>query len=188
MAMEDNDIIQLYFDRDEKAIAETSGKYGSYCSSIARNILKNREDADECVNDTYLRAWNVIPPNRPVMFRAFLGKITRNISFNLYKKMNADKRGNGQIAVVLEELAECVSGGTEPYQELDKSELMKAINAFLESLPQEKRIMFVCRYWYSDSVADIAKRCDMSENSVSVNLNRLRKRLRSYLLERGFEL
>lgn len=186
--MDDNEIIQLYFDRDEGAIVETSGKYGCYCSSIARNILKSREDAGECVNDTYLRAWNVIPPNRPVMFRAFLGKLTRDTSFNQYKKMNADKRGNRQIAVILDELAECVSGGTEPYQELDKSELMKAINAFLESLPQKKRVMFVCRYWYSDSVTDITKRCGMSENSVSVNLNCLRKRLRNYLLERGFEL
>lgn len=91
MAMEDNDIIQLFFNRDKNAIKETSVKYGNYCSSIARNILKNWEDAEECVNDTYLKAWNVIPPNRPTMFKTFLGMITRNISFNLYKKMNADK-------------------------------------------------------------------------------------------------
>lgn len=188
MAMEDNEIIQLYLDRNEQAITETAAKYGNYCSSIAKNILKNWEDAEECVNDTYLKAWNVIPPNRPTMFKAFLGRITRNLSFNLYKKMNADKRGNGQIAVVLDELAECVSGSSDPYREFDKTELLNAINTFLEKLPQDKRIMFVCRYWYSDSVTDIAKRCGMSENSVSVSLNRLRKRLHNYLLERGFEL
>lgn len=188
MAMEDNDIIQLFFDRDENAIKETSVKYGNYCSSIARNILKNWEDAEECVNDTYLKAWNVIPPNRPTMFKAFLGRITRNISFNLYKKMNADKRGSGQILFILDELAECVSDGKDPYKELEKEEIIKAINSFLEKLPQEKRIMFVRRYWYSDSVVDIAKRCGVSENSVSVNLNRLRKRLHNYLYERGFEL
>lgn len=188
MAMEDNDIIQLFFDRDKNAIKETSVKYGNYCSSIARNILKNWEDAEECVNDTYLKAWNVIPPNRPTMFKTFLGMITRNISFNLYKKMNADKRGSGQIPFILDELVECVSDGKDPYQELEKEEIIKAINSFLEKLPQEKRIMFVRRYWYSDSVVDIAKRCGVSENSVSVNLNRLRKRLHYYLYERGFEL
>ena len=188
MAMEDKDIIQLYFDRDENAIAETSKKYGNYCRSIARNILKNCEDAEECVSDTYLKAWNSIPPERPTMFKAFLGKITRNLSFNLYKKINADKRGKGQIAVVLDELAECVSGENDPYQEFNKNELLNVINEFLEKLSQEKRIMFICRYWYSDSVTDIAKRCGTSENSVSVTLNRLRKRFHSYLLERGFEL
>lgn len=187
MAMEDKDIIQLLFDRDEQAIAETSAKYGSYCNSIARNILKNREDAEECVNDTYLRVWNVIPPNRPVIFKAFIGRITRNISFNLYKKTNANKRGNGQIELILDELAECVSGDNDPIMEVEKNELIKEINSFLDKLPQEKRIMFVRRYWYSDSVTDIAKRCGVSENYVSVNLNRLRKRLHNNLVERGFE-
>lgn len=188
MAMEDNDIIQLFFERDENAIKETSVKYGGYCSSIARNILKNREDAEECVNDTYLKVWNVVPPERPVMFKAFLGRITRNISFNLYKKMNADKRGSGQIALVLDELAECVSDGNDPYRKIERDELLTAVNSFLETVQQEKRIMFVRRYWYSDSVADIAKRCGVSENRVSVNLNRLRKKMLSYLIERGFEL
>lgn len=188
MAMEDMDIIQLFFERDEKAIKETSEKYGNYCSSIARNILKNQEDVEECVNDTYLKAWNVIPPNRPKILKAFLGRITRNIAFNLYKKMNADKRGNGQIDLILDELVECVSNKSDPYQMFERDELLICINSFLEKLPKEKRIMFVRRYWYSDSVADIAKRCGISENSVSVNLNRLRKRLHNYLIERGFEL
>lgn len=188
MAMEDNDIIQLFFDRDENAIKETSLKYGNYCSSIAGNILKNREDVEECVNDTYLKVWNVIPPNRPTMFKAFIGRITRNISFNLYKKMNTDKRGNGQMPIILDELAECVSDGNDTYQEFEYVELIRTIDSFLEKLPQEKRVMFVRRYWHSDSITDIAKRCGVSENSVSVSLHRLRRRLYNYLIERGFEL
>lgn len=187
MVMEDEQIIELYFKRDGRAISETSEKYGNYCNSIALNILKNREDAEECVNDTYMRVWNAIPPVRPTVFRVFIGRITRNLSFNLYKKMNTEKRGNGQVAVVLDELAECVSGGSDPSEEFNRAEVLKAINAFLADLPQDKRIMFVCRYWYSDSVTDIAKRCDVSENTVSVSLNRLRKKLRGYLAERGVE-
>ena len=186
--MEDNDIIQLFFNRDETAIKETSVKYGNYCSSIAKNILKNCEDAEECVNDTYLKAWNVIPPNKPTVLKAFLGRITRNISFNLYKKMNTDKRGNGQISIILDELAECISDEANPYQEVETKELIKAINSFLEKISQEKRVIFIRRYWYSDSIRDIAQRCGISEDSVSVSLNRLRKRLRNYLIERGFEL
>ena len=100
MAMEDKDIIQLFFDRNEQAIEETSMKYGNYCSSIAMNILKNRADAEECVADTYQKCWDSIPPDRPTVFRIFLGRITRNLSFNMYKKMNADKRGSGQLALI----------------------------------------------------------------------------------------
>ena len=161
MAMEDKDIIQLFFDRNEQAIEETSMKYGNYCSSIAMNILKNRADAEECVADTYQKCWD--------------------------KKMNADKRGSGQLTLILDELAEVVSDKDSVENHIENRELIKEINTFLDSLPQEKRIMFVRRYWYSDSVADIARRCGVSENNVSVNLNRIRKRLRRYLCERGFE-
>lgn len=132
MATEDNEIIQLFFDRDEQAITETSVKYGSYCSSIAMNILKNREDAEECVNDTYFKVWSVILPSRPIVFKAFIGRITRNISFNLYKRMNADKRGNGQISIILDELAECVSDGNDPYLKIERDELLQVIDSFLE--------------------------------------------------------
>lgn len=188
MAMEDIQIIQMYFNRDEKAIRETSLKYGNYCSSIAIKILNNWEDAEECVNDTYLCAWESIPPTRPEMLKVYLGRITRNLSFNLYKKMNADKRGNGQIALVLDELAECISGGCEPEQQYLQKEIVSCINSFLRELPKEKRIIFVRRYWYSDSVSEIADRIGKSENAVSVTLNRLRKMLHIYLLERGFNL
>lgn len=188
MAMEDNQIIQLYFNRDEKAIGETSIKYGNYCNSIAINILNNWEDAEECVNDTYLCVWESIPPTRPTRLKVYLGRITRNLSFNLYKKMNADKRGNGQIALVLDELAECVSGGCEPEQEFLQKELICSINNFLRELSKEKRIIFVRRYWYSDSISEIADRVGKTENSVSVTLNRLRKMLYIHLRERGLYL
>jgi RNA polymerase sigma-70 factor (ECF subfamily) len=188
MAMEDTQIIQLYLNRDEKAISETSIKFGNYCNSIAINILNNWEDAEECVNDTYLCAWNSIPPTRPTSLKVYLGRITRNLSFNIYKKMNAEKRENGQTALVLDELAECVSGGCEPEQEFLQKELICSINNFLRALSKEKRIIFVRRYWYSDSISDIADRVGKTENSVSVTLNRLRKMLNIHLRERGFNL
>lgn len=188
MAIEDNVIIQLYFDRDENAIKATSEKYGKYCSSIAINILGNKEDAEECVNDTYLKTWNTIPPNRPSVLRTFLGKITRNLAFDLYKKMNAEKRGSGNITVVLDELGECVSGGCDPEQEYDKKECINSINTFLGTLSEEKCAFFVSRYWYAETIYDIAKRYGKSENYVSVSLNRIRKKLHEHLVERGFEV
>lgn len=186
--MEDSRIVQLYWDRSERAIPATSEKYGGYCTSIARNILGNREDAEECVNDTYLNAWNAMPPHRPAMLSTFLGKITRNLSFNRYKRNTAAKRGHGEAAVVLDELAELVSDADSVEQEVDRKELLRAIDAFLDELPAEKRGIFLCRYWYFDSVADIARRYGKTENNVSVTLNRLRQKLHRYLLERGFTL
>ena len=188
MIMEDNEIIQLYFERNEEAIKATADKYGPYCNSIAYHILNTWEDAEECVTDTYLKAWNSIPPNRPSVLRLFLGKITRNLAFDLYKKMNADKRGGGQIAMVLDEVAGCVSGGSEPDKEFDRKQMQDAINSFLGSLSKEKCALFVRRYWYSESISEIAERYCMSENHVSVSLYRLRKKFHDYLIERGFEL
>lgn len=186
--MEDNAIVQLYWDRDEKAISATAEKYGAYCLSIAGNILGNTEDALECVNAAYLSAWNSIPPNRPERFCAYLGKIVRNLSFNLYKKDRAAKRGNGQVTLVLDELSELVSASCSPEEEWNRKQLAEAINAFLAELPAEKRNIFVCRYWYADSVKDIAKRFGLTQNNVSVTLNRLRAKLHRYLTERGFKL
>lgn len=185
--MDDAKIVQLYFDRDEQAISATVGKYGSYCTSIATNILGNHEDAEECVNDTYLNTWNAIPPNRPKMLATFLGKIVRNLAFNRYKYNTADKRGGGEIALVLDELASCVSGKDDVEQAYQHKELVAAINDFLGTLPAEKRNIFVCRYWYTDSIADIAARYDMTYAAVSMTLNRLRTRLHNYLVERGCE-
>lgn len=186
--MDDEQIIQLYWERNEKAITATADKYGSYCTSIAKNILNNKEDAEECVNDTYINAWNSMPPYRPSILSTFLGKITRNLSFNRYKYNTANKRGGGEVALVLDEIAELVSGTDSIEQEIHHKELLTAINTFLDRLPSDKRNIFVCRYWYFDSVSDIASRFGITENNVSVTLNRLRLKLHNYLLERGFEL
>lgn len=186
--MDDAKIVQLYWDRNEQAIPATADKYGNYCTSIATNILGNREDAEECVNDTYMNAWNSMPPHRPNILSAFLGKIVRNLSIKRYKHNTADKRGGGQTTVVLDEIAEFVSDTDSVEKEIDHRELVKAIDSFLDRLPTDKRSIFVCRYWYFDSVSDIANRFGMTENNVSVTLNRLRLKLHNYLLERGFEL
>ncbi|MBQ3559246.1 MAG: sigma-70 family RNA polymerase sigma factor [Agathobacter sp.] len=186
--MEDEKIVQLYWDRNESAITETSNKYGSYCTSIARNILGDFEDAQECVNDTYLNAWNSMPPHRPNLLRTFLGKITRNLSFNKYKHSHADKRGGGETPAVLDELSECVSGKENVEQEIEYQELVKIIDEFLDSLSLEKRKMFVCRYWYNDSISEIAKQFRMKENAVSMTLRRIRSKLRQYLVARGYDV
>ena len=186
--MDDAKIVQLYWDRNEQAIPATADKYGNYCTSIAKNILGNREDAEECVNDTYLNAWNSMPPHRPSILSTFLGKIVRNLSIKRYKYNTADKRGGGQLPVVLDEIAEFVSDTDSVEQEIDRKELLRAIDNFLGTLTAEKRSLFVRRYWHFDSVSDIANRFGMTENNVSVTLNRLRLKLHNYLLERGFEL
>lgn len=186
--MDDANIVRLYWDRSEQAIPATAAKYGNYCTSIAKNILGNNEDAEECVNDTYWNAWNSIPPHRPSILSTFLGKITRNLSLNRYKHNTADKRGGSQSAMVLDEIAEFVSDTDSVEQEIDRRELVKTIDDFLDSLPKHKKNIFVCRYWYFDSISDIANRFGMTENHVSVTLNRLRLKLHNYLLERGFEL
>lgn len=186
--MEDSKIVELYWDRNPDAIPETSQKYGNYCTAIARNILGNKEDAEECVNDTYLNAWNSIPPNRPFPLSIFLGKITRNLSFNRYKYNRAQKRGGGEMTLVLDELGECVSGEDAVWQEINKMELLKAINAFLSRLSDKKRNLFISRYWYAESTSEIAKRYQMTESNINMALSRLRKQLGEYLAERGFVL
>lgn len=186
--MDDIRIVQLYWDRDQKAITETAAKYGNYCTFIAKNILGNKEDAEECVNDTYMKAWNAMPPHRPDMLSTFLGKITRNLSFNRYKHNHADKRGGGELSAVLDELSECVSGKNNIEQEIEYKELVKSIDSFLDTLSLEKRSIFICRYWYTDSVAEIARQFDMRENTVSMILSRIRTKLQKYLIERGYEL
>lgn len=186
--MEDAKIVQLYWDRDERAIPATADKYGSYCSSIAQNILGSREDAEECVNDTYLHAWNAMPPHRPAVLSTFLGKIVRNISLNRYKRNTADKRGGGELPMVLEELSDLVSGREDVEQEIDRQELAAAIHAFLDSLSPAKRCMFVSRYWYTDSISKIALRHGMKDSAVSMTLSRLRRKLHDELAERGFAL
>lgn len=184
--MEDSRIIDLYWDRDESAIPATSEKYGAYCTSIARNILKNEEDTEECVNDTYLNAWNSMPPQKPSVLSAFLGRITRNLSFNRYKLLHTQKRGGGEVPLVLSELGDCVSGRESVEQELDRKELLAEINTFLVGLSKEKRQMFVRRYWYAESVRDIAKRFGVSEGNATMTLKRVRKQLKDVLMEKGY--
>ena len=186
--MTDEGIVNLYWDRNEAAITETDLKYGRYCFSISHNILSNKEDSDECVNDTYNAAWNSMPPQRPVILSAFLGKIVRNISLNRYKELNAQKRGGNQMELILDELGEIASDMPGPDDRVIQTQLVKAINEFLAGLPAEKRIMFVRRYWYADDIGAIAKRMGMSANNVSVEIRRIRLKLRGYLIERGFDV
>jgi RNA polymerase sigma-70 factor (ECF subfamily) len=186
--MEDAKIVQLYWDRDERAIPATADKYGSYCAAIAKNILGNQEDAEECVNDTYWNAWNAMPPHKPSILSTFLGKITRNLSLNRYKRNTAHKRGKGEAALVLDELLDVVSDKGSVEEELSQKELVSAIDTFLAALPAKQRNLFVCRYWYFDSISALASRFGMTENNISVTLNRIRQKLHNYLLERGFEL
>jgi len=186
--MDDHDIIQLYWDRDDRAIRATSEKYGRYCRTIARNILNSDEDAEECVNDTYWNAWNAMPTHWPEQLAAFLGKITRNLSFNRYRHDRAEKRGGGEITLVLDELADCVSDTDSVEQTIDRRELGKAIDSFVKGLSPKKRDLFVRRYWYADPVSKIAADYGMLQGSVSKILERTRKQLKAYLTERGFEL
>ena len=185
--MDDKTIIQHYWDRDERAVTETDEKYGAYCCSIAENILNNREDAKECVNDTYLKTWNAIPTQWPKVFPAFIGKIVRNLAFNRYSMSRAEKRGGGQIHIVLDELEECIPDRSAAIEH-DADELTEEINSFLDSLSEKNRKIFMLRYWGTENVGDIARIMKMSENSVSAVLSRLRRKLHKHLDERGFKL
>ena len=186
--MEDKDIVILYWERNQKAISETKTKYGNYCHSIAMNILFNNEDVEECVNDTYLNAWNSIPPHRPNILSVFLGKITRHLSFDKLRYKNAAKRGGNELHLILDELSEIVSGTETADDELYRKELVIEINKFLNTLSKEKCNIFICRYWYAYSVSQIAKQFGMTENHVSVTLNRIRNNLKAFLTERGYDL
>lgn len=183
--MDDTTIIDLYWARSEQALSETELKYGSYCRTIARNILKSPEDTDECVSDTWLGAWNAMPPSRPSVLSAFLGRITRNLAFDRWKAAHAEKRGGGNLPLALDELDECIAakGGVEAT--LDGKELSRAIDAFLRTLPERECNLFLRRYWFVDSVRDIAVRYSMNENSVKSILFRTREKLRKYLEQEG---
>ena len=183
--MEDQLIIDLFFQRSEQAIEETDKKYGGYCYSIAYNILTNREDSEESVSDTYLAAWNTIPPRRPNFLNAFLGKLTRHISIDRWRKRSAKKRGGGEMPLVLEELQECVANGENLEERYEQKELVRQVRKFVASLSDTERRVFVCRYWYLDSTAEIAKRFGFSENKVSSILHRTRGKLEKYLIREG---
>lgn len=184
--MEDSKIIELYLERDEQAIAESSRKYGAYCRTIACNILSSSEDAEEAVNDTWLGAWRAIPPARPAVLRTFLGKITRRLSLKRFRDQHREKRGGGQVALALEELSECVPGGDRPEDAYDEKELAALLRRFVAKLPDTERRVFLCRYWYLDAVPDICRQFGFGESKVRSMLSRSRKRLRSYLIKEGF--
>ena len=187
--MEDDAIVKLYWERSEAALAETERKYAKYCHSVAYGILRSNEDAQECVNDTWLRAWNAIPPARPAMLRTFLGKITRNLSLNALEKQNADKRGAGQFAIALSEIEDCVPDSKAASERFVEDEaIAQAINRFLENTAAWQRKVFVRRYWYASSLEEIAGDYGMSVGKVKSVLYRLRKKLKTELEKEGISL
>ena len=183
--MDDQAIIELYWERSEDAISKTAAKYGGYCYTIAYNILSNNEDAEESVNDTWLAAWNTMPPRRPKLLAAFLGKMTRYISLDRWKNRTARKRGGGEVPLVIEELEECISGEDSVEKEYLQKEFAKSLNQFVEDLPDVERKVFLCRYWYMDSIETIAERFGFSESKVASMLHRTRGKLRKMLEQEG---
>ena len=184
--MEDYQIVDLYWSRSENAIAQTEQKYGRMLTSISVSLVPTVQDAEECVSDTYLAAWNSIPPRRPSLFSAFLGKITRHLSIDRWRSRSACKRGGGEMELALEELDYCIPGGESPEQILARKELSLAINRFLEALPETERSIFLCRYWYLDPISRIAENFGFSQSKVTSLLHRLRGRLRAHLEKEGF--
>lgn len=180
---DDQKIIELYCSRSENAIAETAGKYGRYCNSIAYGILGSREDAQECVSDAYLTAWNAIPPRRPADLGTYLGKITRNLSIDRLRTRSREKRGGGEASLALDELEEVVAGSDSPENEAVRKELIAALNRFLGELTAQERYVFVRRYWYLDSLTDISEKTGFSGSKVASMLYRLRGRLKKQLIE-----
>jgi len=184
--MEDNNIIDLYWARDEQAISETDKKYGKYCRSIAYNILTNNEDADECVNDTYMGAWNSMPPHRPNALQIFLGKITRRLSIDRWRYKTAEKRGGGQLEPCLDELSDCIPAGSSPERMTELKELQECYDSFIYTLTTTERRVFLLRYWYMESIASIAKSTHFTESKVRSMLYRVRQRLKAHLEKEGF--
>lgn len=184
--MDDKSIVQLYWERSEQAIAETDVKYGKYCYSIAYNALDNKEDAEESVSDTYMAAWNQLPPHRPSVLATFLGKITRCISINRWKARNRNKRGGGELLLALEELGQCVDSSQNVEGAYERREVIQAFNQFLDTLPETERDIFLRRYWLFDSVADIAESFEFTQSKVTSMLHRTRGKLRKQLEKERF--
>ena len=180
--MEDIHIIKLYWQRDESAIKESQTKYGSYCITIANNILHSSQDTEECVNDTWFRAWNTMPPEKPRRLSVFLGKITRNLAIDKYRRDKSQKYGKGQIALCLDELGECI-GENNPIE--DRIALKELLNLFLSELPDKNRDIFLMRYWYVMPISEIAKRYNTSDAAIKKILQRIREKLKAYLEKEG---
>ena len=184
--MDDKSIVDLYFGRDQEAITQTDKKYGHYCYRIAYNILTNKEDAEESVSDTYVAAWRAIPPRRPSVLSTFLGKITRHIAIDRWRERNASKRGGGEVPLALEELQDCVAGMQNVEMDYERKEIINAYVKFLDALPVTERRVFLCRYWYVDSVEAIADKFGFSQSKVKTMLHRTRSKLRKQLAEEGY--
>lgn len=186
--MDDQQILDLYWQRSEAAIAETDRKYGNYCHNIAFRILGSREDSDECVNDTYLRAWNAIPPHRPENLATFLGKIVRNLAFDRYDHSAAQKRGAGEVPLVLDELRVCLPQSDPAQQLMDGIVLAQVLDRFLAAQPAMPRKIFMLRYWHVCSVREIAGKLGISESRVKMSLFRTRNSLKKILEKEGIGL
>ena len=186
--MDDKTIVSLYLARNESAILQTDKKYGNYLMKIAYNILNDREDSKESVNDTYLAAWNSIPPNIPEMLSVYLSRIARRISIDIFRKKNSQKRKSSQLTYSLDEMSDCTSNTPEPDEIIENKRLSEVISAYLYSISELQRNIFICRYYYFDSVKDIAKYCNITESNVKTTLYRLRNGLREYLLKEGFSI
>lgn len=184
----DEKIIDLYWSRDEEAIPRTDEKYGGCCFSVAYHILRNQEDSEECVSDTWLKTWYSIPPERPSFLKQFLVKIARNLSLDHYRRNHAKKRGGGEMPLVLDELAECVSGAEDVESAMRAKQLEEAINIFVGSLSEKERNIFIRRYFFLERAAEIAKMYSTNEANVRKTLSRVRAKLKKYLIEEGYEL
>lgn len=183
--MDDSQIIDLYWKRQENAVPETKKKYGRYLFSIANHILAQYEDSEECVSDTLLGAWNSIPPHKPTVLSAYLGKITRRLALKKHRSNTAQKRGGTGADLSLEELSDCIPAEQTIDAQMDDRELAEVLNRFLSELPAPQRQTFVCRYWYCDSISEIAQRFSWSESKVKMLLLRTREKLRQYLKKEG---
>lgn len=186
--MKDEEIIGLYWERKEAAITATAEKYGAYLYTIAGNILHSSQDAEECVNDTYWGAWKSIPPQRPNRLSAYLGKLTRNLCLNRFKQYNAEKRGFGQAGLALSELEDCIPAESGVEQAVEEWVLVEAIERFLYALPEQKRNIFIRRYWHLYPVRDIAKAYGISESKTASLLFRMRNQLKAHLEKEGILL
>ncbi len=186
--MQDSEILALYAARDEQAISQTQATYGTYCRTVAGRLLSSDADAEECVNDAFLRAWNAIPPANPQNLRAYLAKIVRRLAFDRYKSQTADKRGGGELPLVLDELSECIPSGNEADHVTEAILLKSCLERFLRELSADKRYIFLRRYWHADTVKAIAAATGKSENDISVTLSRLRTSLKTILEKEGVDL
>lgn len=183
--MEDCRIVDLYWQRSGEAIAETHAKYGPYCYTIALRLLANAQDAEECVNDTWLGAWNAMPVHRPCHLAPFLGKITRSLAFSRYRSGHAERRGGGELPLVLEELGDCLPSAPSAAQAVEDAELEAAVGRFLRTLPERECSVFLRRYWYAEPLAEIAERYRLNLNTVKASLFRSRKKLKAHLEKEG---